>query len=202
MPPLDAFGRFEYRVAARFVPFVERLLDYVTSGLAMARIKHQGQIAVAPLGLGPEASRDEWRRDLVIGAGTVHMLAQNVSPKSETLYYSLGDDSLTLARASIQASNRCENDGWVKRVGPNVRFRARRTGGAGRRIRVLDPARVSANDLTGTSCVCLAWHCKHPFAPRYELATGRSEFDPEPTYCDIQPGAFQFTAVALLGMPE
>jgi outer membrane immunogenic protein len=57
-----------------------------------------------------------------VGAGTEIALTQNVSIKSETLYYNLEDERLTLARASDQAVYRFKNDGWISRVGVNVRF--------------------------------------------------------------------------------
>jgi catechol 2,3-dioxygenase-like lactoylglutathione lyase family enzyme len=52
----------------------------------------------------------------------VHAITHNVSIKTETLYYNLEDDSLTLARAGDQVIYRFENDGWISRVGVNVRF--------------------------------------------------------------------------------
>jgi outer membrane immunogenic protein len=105
-----------------FLPFVERSLVYVTGGLAFAQIERQGQITVTPPGVGPLASSDEWRTGFVIGGGTEHMLTQNISIKSETLYYNLEDETLTLTRAGDQASYRIGNDGWISRVGLNVRF--------------------------------------------------------------------------------
>ncbi|MBS7455477.1 hypothetical protein KHP60_24650 [Microvirga sp. 3-52] len=51
------------------------------------------------------------------------MLTQNISIRSETLYYNLTDETLTLARAGDQVSYRFKNDGWISRVGVNVRFR-------------------------------------------------------------------------------
>jgi outer membrane immunogenic protein len=79
-------------------------------------------ITVTPSGVGPQGSSNEWTTGFVIGAGTEHMLTQSVSIKSETLYYNLRDDSLTLARAGDQAVYRFKNDGWISRVGVNVRF--------------------------------------------------------------------------------
>ncbi len=104
------------------VPFVERSPVYVTGGVAVARIEYGAQITAAPPGLGPEASSDAWMIGLVIGAGTEHMLAWNLPLKSETLYHNLGDLTLTLAWAGTQASYQLENDGWISRIGLNLRF--------------------------------------------------------------------------------
>ena len=57
-----------------------------------------------------------------LGAGTEHRLTQTVSIKTETLYYNLGAETLTLARAGDQVGYRFKNDGWISRVGLNVRF--------------------------------------------------------------------------------
>jgi outer membrane immunogenic protein len=65
---------------------------------------------------------DNVKMGFTIGAGTEIASTQNVSIKSETLYYNLEDESLTLARAGDQAVYRFENDGWISRVGVNVRF--------------------------------------------------------------------------------
>jgi outer membrane immunogenic protein len=122
---MNLFGSLKGRLGIALpslVPFVERSLAYVTGGVAVARIEYGGQIEVAPLGLGPEASSDAWKTGFVIGAGMEHMLTPNVSLKSETLYYNLGDETLTLTRAGAQASYRFANDGWISRVGLNLRF--------------------------------------------------------------------------------
>ncbi|MBO1909619.1 hypothetical protein J4G37_33030 [Microvirga sp. 3-52] len=76
-----------------------------------------------PAWRGLQASSEEWTTGFVIGAGTAHMLTQNISIRSETLYYNLTDETLTLARAGDQVSYRFKNDGWISRVGVNVRFR-------------------------------------------------------------------------------
>jgi hypothetical protein len=43
-------------------------------------------------------------------------------PLSRFLYYNLEDETLMLLRAGSQAEYRFENDGWISRVGVNVRF--------------------------------------------------------------------------------
>jgi len=122
---MNLFGSLKGRVGLAlpsFLPFVEGSLVYVTAGLAVARMEHQGQIAVLPPGLGPEAGSEAWKAGFVVGAGTEHRLSEAISIKTETLYYNLADERLTLARAGAQASYRFENDGWISRVGLNVRF--------------------------------------------------------------------------------
>jgi outer membrane immunogenic protein len=122
---LNWFGTLKGRVGVTmpsFLPFVERTLVYATGGLAYAQIDRQAQITVTPPGVGPQASSDEWTTGFVIGGGSEYALTRNVSLKSETLYYRLQDETLTLARAGDQASYRFKNDGWISRVGLNVRF--------------------------------------------------------------------------------
>lgn len=104
------------------LPVVQQSLVYVTGGLAYARIEHQGQVTVTPPGVGPQARSEEWTTGFALGAGTEHRLTQTVSIKSETLYYKLADEKLTLARAGDEAVYRFRNDGWISRVGLNVRF--------------------------------------------------------------------------------
>jgi outer membrane immunogenic protein len=104
------------------LPVFQQSLIYVTGGLANAQIEHRGQITVTPPGVGPLTSSEDWATGFVVGAGTEHIVTQNVSIKSETLYYNLADETLTLARAGDQASYRFKNDGWISRIGLNVRF--------------------------------------------------------------------------------
>jgi outer membrane immunogenic protein len=122
---MNWFGTVKGRLGVSMpglLPIVQQSLYYVTAGVAYAQVEHQGQITVVPAGIGPQASRDEWTTGFVVGGGTEHMLTQNISIKTETLYYSLDDESLTLARAGEQAVYRFRNDGWISRVGVNVRF--------------------------------------------------------------------------------
>jgi outer membrane immunogenic protein len=119
------FGTVKGRVGftmPSLLPIVQQSLIYVTGGLAYAKVEHEGQITVTPPGVGPQESSNEWTTGFVIGAGTEHMLTPSVSIKSETLYYNLRNDSLTLARAGDQADYRFKNDGWISRVGVNMRF--------------------------------------------------------------------------------
>ncbi|WP_414471340.1 outer membrane protein [Microvirga sp. M2] len=119
------FGTLKGRVGLvlpSLVPLVEQSLVYVTGGLASAQIEHQGAITVTPPGVGPALSRTAWTSGFVLGAGAEHRLTPNLSLTSETLYYKLADETLTLARAGDQASYRFKNDGWISRLGLNVRF--------------------------------------------------------------------------------
>ncbi|MBJ6127083.1 outer membrane protein [Microvirga splendida] len=122
---MNWFGAVKGRLGVAMpglLPIVQQSLYYVTAGLAHAQVEHQGQITVVPAGIGPQASSDEWTFGFVVGGGTEHMLSQNISIKTETLYYNLEDESLTLARAGEQAVYRFRNDGWISRVGVNVLF--------------------------------------------------------------------------------
>jgi outer membrane immunogenic protein len=122
---MNWFGTVRGRVGVA-VPdlgtFFDRSLIYLTGGLAYAQIEHRGQITVTPPGVRLQATSDNVKMGFTVGAGTEIALTQNVSIKSETLYYNLEDESLTLARAGDQAVYRFENDGWISRVGVNVRF--------------------------------------------------------------------------------
>jgi outer membrane immunogenic protein len=122
---MSLFGSVKGRLGIAmpsFVPVVERSLVYVTGGLAYAQIEHEGQITVSPLGIGPQAKSDDWKTGFVIGGGMEHALTPSVSLKTETLYYNLEDETLTLTRAGSQASYRFANDGWISRLGVNMRF--------------------------------------------------------------------------------
>ncbi|WP_262031171.1 outer membrane protein [Microvirga sp. Mcv34] len=122
---LSWFGTVKGRLGVRLpslVPLVQETLVYVTGGLALARVERAARITVLPVGLGPQASGDEWTSGFVVGGGTEHRLSERISLKSETLYYRLRDETLTLARAGDQASYRFRNDGWISRIGVNIRF--------------------------------------------------------------------------------
>jgi outer membrane immunogenic protein len=122
---MRSFGSVRGRVGIA-VPdlgtFFDRSLIYVTGGLAYAQIEHQGQITVTPPGVTLQTASENVKMGFTVGAGTEIALTQNVSIKSETLYYNLEDERLTLARAGGQAVYRFKNDGWISRVGVNVRF--------------------------------------------------------------------------------
>ncbi|MCB5176785.1 outer membrane protein [Microvirga lenta] len=122
---MNWFGSVRGRVGVA-VPdlgtFFDRSLIYLTGGLAYAQIEHRGQITVTPPGVGLQATSDDVKTGFTVGAGTEIALTQNVSIKSETLYYNLKDENLTLARAGDQAAYRFKSDGWISRIGVNVRF--------------------------------------------------------------------------------
>jgi len=122
---MNLFGTIRGRLGVTLpslLPIVQQSLVYVTGGVAYAQVERQGQITVSPPGLGPQASQDDWTAGFVIGVGTEHALTSNVSIKTETLYYKLADEKLTLARAGEEAVYRFKNDGWISRVGLNIRF--------------------------------------------------------------------------------
>jgi outer membrane immunogenic protein len=122
---MNWFGTVKGRIGLTMpslLPLFQQSLVYVTGGLAYAQVEHQGQVTVTPPGVGPQARSEEWITGFVIGAGTEHRLTQTVSIKSETLYYNLDDEKLTLTRAGDEAVYRFQNDGWISRVGLNVRF--------------------------------------------------------------------------------
>jgi outer membrane immunogenic protein len=122
---MNWFGTVKGRVGftmPSLLPIVQETLVYVTGGLALAQVEREARITVVTPGVGPQASGDEWTTGFVVGGGSEHRLTQNISIKSETLYYRLSDETMTLARAGDQASYRFKNDGWMSRIGVNVRF--------------------------------------------------------------------------------
>ncbi|EIM30278.1 outer membrane protein [Microvirga lotononidis] len=122
---MNWFGTVKGRIGftmPSLLPVVQETLVYVTGGLAVAQVDREARITVLPVGVGPQASGDDWTTGFAVGGGSEHRLTQNISIKSETLYYRLQDETLTLARAGDQASYRFKNDGWISRIGVNVRF--------------------------------------------------------------------------------
>ncbi|WP_425339687.1 outer membrane protein, partial [Microvirga lotononidis] len=122
---MNWFGTVKGRVGVTLpslLPMVQETLVYVTGGLALAQVERAARITVVPLGVGPQASGDDWTAGFVVGGGSEHRLTPALSLKSETLYYRLQDETLTLARGGDQASYRFRNDGWISRLGLNVRF--------------------------------------------------------------------------------
>lgn len=122
---IDLFGTVKGRIGVTMpslLPIFSQSLYFVTGGLAYAQVEQKGQITVTPLGIGTQAGNDDWTMGFVIGGGTEHALTSNVSIKTETLYYDLEDNSVTLARAGDQVVYRSENYGWISRIGVNVRF--------------------------------------------------------------------------------
>jgi len=122
---MNWFGTVKGRVGftmPSLLPMVQETLVYATGGLAVAQVDREARITVIPAGVGPQASGDDWTAGFVVGGGSEHRLTQNISLKSETLYYRLTDETLTLARAGDQATYRFRNDGWISRIGVNVRF--------------------------------------------------------------------------------
>jgi outer membrane immunogenic protein len=59
----------------------------------------------------------------VVGGGTESAITNNISIKTETVYYNLEDETVTTnVIAGSRARYRFENDGWISKVGLNVRF--------------------------------------------------------------------------------
>jgi outer membrane immunogenic protein len=122
---MDWFGTVKGRVGVAmpgFGGFFENSLLYLTGGLAYAQIEHRAQMTVTPPGLSLQAGSDSVKMGFTLGGGTEIALTPNVSIKTETLYYNLEDETLVLQRAGDFAAYRFDNDGWLSRVGVNVRF--------------------------------------------------------------------------------
>ena len=59
----------------------------------------------------------------VIGGGTENAITNNISIKTETVYYSLEDDADGgRGGRGRRGGLRVEHDGWISKIGLNVRF--------------------------------------------------------------------------------
>jgi outer membrane immunogenic protein len=127
---MDFFGTVKGRVGFAFpsiVPLFQQSLVYVTGGLGYADIDNRTRILTTlggtPL-LSLGARSDDMKVGFVVGGGTENAITNTVSIKTETLYYNLEDETLRLKPAipGAPVRYRFENDGWISRIGLNVRF--------------------------------------------------------------------------------
>jgi outer membrane immunogenic protein len=125
---MDMFGTVKGRIGfslSGFLPFVQHSMVYATGGLGYADIQNRVQVSATGPGIGTAsigARRDDMSVGFVVGGGTENALTSTVSIKTETLYYNLEDERVTLRRPGVRIGHRFENDGWISRIGLNVRF--------------------------------------------------------------------------------
>jgi outer membrane immunogenic protein len=120
---IKLFGTVRARLG---VTPADRVLVYVTGGLAYARIDYSGATRFfIPNGSVFQGSDSVTRTGWTAGGGGEWAFAANWSLKAEYLYYDLGDH--TLFTTSVQVPNRSITDtfhdnGHIVRVGLNYRF--------------------------------------------------------------------------------
>ncbi len=121
---MDFFGTVKGRLGVTFpsfLPFFQQSMIYVTGGLGYADIDNRVRVSGA---VGPLTGRgDDIKVGFVVGGGTESAITRNISIKTETLYYNLEDDTVATNTVRVNTARyRFENDGWISRIGLNVRF--------------------------------------------------------------------------------
>jgi outer membrane immunogenic protein len=121
---MDFFGTVKGRLGVTFpsfLPFFQQSMIYATGGLGYADINNRVRVTD---GIDVISGRgDDIKVGFVVGGGTESAITRNISIKTETLYYNLEDDTVTTSTvAGFRARYRFENDGWISKVGLNVRF--------------------------------------------------------------------------------
>jgi outer membrane immunogenic protein len=128
---MDFFGTVKGRLGVAFpsiLPFAQQSMVYVTGGLGYADVDNRARVSVAIAGgaqvLAFGGRSDDIKAGFVVGGGTESAITDTISLKTETLYYNLEDDKLALRRGGLRYNYRIENDGWISRVGVNVKIGA------------------------------------------------------------------------------
>ncbi len=125
---MDSIGTVKGRIGfsfSGFLPFVQHAMVYATGGLGYADIHNRVQVSAASPGIGTArvgARGDDMKLGFVVGGGTENAITNTVSIKTETLYYDLEDETVGARAPGMRARYRFGNDGWISRVGLNVRF--------------------------------------------------------------------------------
>ena len=134
---LNYLGTLRGRIG--FTP-VDRLLLYVTGGLAYGDAKLNGTLTAGALpgGLAPASgavwsgSRGQTKAGFALGAGAEYAFTNNLTAKVEGLYYDLGDIKVTQPGINapgqvaqgigIFAVQKAELNGFIVRAGLNYKF--------------------------------------------------------------------------------
>lgn len=131
--PVAAFSRQEIdwlgtvRGRVGFMPFAdERLLVYVTGGLAYARVGTAHAIIDIELASGFAGSSTDWEAGGTVGAGLEWVMGGAWTLKAEYLYYDLGDRKVEGANVNnaspLGFDARYDLQGHIARVGVNYRL--------------------------------------------------------------------------------
>jgi len=123
---MDYFGTVKGRLGysfSSFIPFFQQSMIYVTGGLGYADVNNRVAVQAfrSDVSIGRFRGRsDDTQFGFVVGGGTENAITNNISLKTETIYYSLEDDTVRLRGTGTRA--RFENEGWRSTIGVNVRF--------------------------------------------------------------------------------
>jgi outer membrane immunogenic protein len=122
---MDYFGTVKGRLGysfASFLPFFQQSMIYVTGGLGYAGMEHSASLRIPGAGTFRVRENDT-HMGFVIGGGTENAITKNISIKTETVYYSLEDDADGgRGGRGRRGGLRVEHDGWISKIGLNVRF--------------------------------------------------------------------------------
>ncbi|HEX2555883.1 MAG TPA: outer membrane beta-barrel protein [Microvirga sp.] len=127
---MDYFGTVKGRLGVTFpsfLPFFQQSMIYVTGGLGYAGMEHGVTVRVPGALPGPRVFRareEDTHMGFVIGGGTENAITNNISLKTETVYYSLDEDGDGRNGRGGRGLRgvRVEQDGWISKIGVNVRF--------------------------------------------------------------------------------
>ncbi len=106
----------------------DRLLIYVTGGLAYGNPQNSGGVVAVGPGAQWAGNSDKMRFGYTVGAGAEYALTNNWTAKLEYLYYDLGKQTVTATQfagapiAGVAYQARYENSGSLVRAGVNYKF--------------------------------------------------------------------------------
>jgi outer membrane immunogenic protein len=122
---MNYFGTVKGRIGITFpgfLSFFQQTMIFATGGLGYADVENRAQISVSGGGFSAGGTSDGTRVGFVVGGGTESAITSNISLKTETVYYNLEDETISLRSGGDRARFRFENDGWISKVGLNFRF--------------------------------------------------------------------------------
>ncbi|HEX2552653.1 MAG TPA: outer membrane beta-barrel protein [Microvirga sp.] len=125
---MEYFGTLKGRVGfsfPSFLPMFQQTMVYATGGLGYAGIDNSLRLTGSAPGFGSVSFNgrgDDMKAGFVVGGGTESAITNTISLKTETLYYNLEDETVALRGGAPRVGYRFENDGWISRVGLNIRF--------------------------------------------------------------------------------
>ncbi len=123
---MDYFGTVRARLG--YVP-MDRLMIYVTGGLAYGNPRNDAAVGAAGTGALWAGSSDATRFGWTVGGGLEYALTNQWTAKLEYLYYDLGRRTVTAnpinaaaAATGVAYQARFENTGQIVRAGVNYKF--------------------------------------------------------------------------------
>jgi outer membrane immunogenic protein len=124
---MELFGTVRGRLGYAFGQF----MVYGTGGLAYGDVKTSARFFNNSAGggaLGFKDSKSGLEFGYTVGGGVEYAITENISVKTEYLYYDLGDTKLNVNRTAAAPAgqtgykSKFENDGHIVRAGVNYRF--------------------------------------------------------------------------------